>query len=190
MQGGGGLHGRVAPPIGATAAEAEPALRRGFAVVTTDSGHQSEAVFDASFMRDQQAALDFAYMAAGRVATLAKEIVARHYGRPPDRSYFAACSTGGREGMLMAQRYPTFFDGIVSGAPAKGHCGGGSAALDRFDLLSAVVDWVEKGTPPDAVPATGGALPGRSWPLCPYPQHAHYRGDGDAQDARSFECRD
>src|SRR5207237_4353540 len=74
--------------------------------------------FDASFMQDQQANLDFAYVAIGRVAEIAKRIVAQHYGKAAERSYFAGCSTGGREAMLMAQRYPTYFDGVVSGAPA------------------------------------------------------------------------
>ena len=69
-------------------------------------------------MREQQASLDFAYQAIGRVASLAKQIIARHYGRPAAKSYFAGCSTGGREAMLMAQRNPTYFDGIVAGAPA------------------------------------------------------------------------
>jgi feruloyl esterase len=69
-----------------------------------------------------------------------------------------------------------------------GHCGGGQS-LDTFDLLSAVVDWAEKGTAPDAVPATGRAFPGRSRPLCPYPLHTHYRGTGDTQNAANFECR-
>ena len=49
---------------------------------------------------------------------LAKQIIARHYGRPASKSYFAGCSTGGREAMLVAQRHPTYFDGIVAGAPA------------------------------------------------------------------------
>ena len=57
-------------------------------------------------MQDQQASLDFAYPAVGRVAEVAKQIIAQHYGKPPDRSYFAGCSTGGREAMLMTQRYP------------------------------------------------------------------------------------
>ena len=74
--------------------------------------------FDASFMQDQQASLDFAYAAIGRVADVAKRIIAQHYGKPPDRSYFAGCSTGGREAMMMTQRYPRYFDGVVSGAPA------------------------------------------------------------------------
>jgi feruloyl esterase len=413
FQGGGGLNGNVGMPLGATAAGSTPALLRGFAVVSTDTGHSGQ-VFDASFMAEQQASLDFAYQAIGRVALLAKEIIARHYSKPPDRSYFTGCSTGGREAMLMAQRYPTYFDGIVSGAPAMrtaysgigdewvatmlntvapkdasgkanpraalsdaqkkavidgalnacdagdgvkdgmifntnackfdpktlvcsgsgtggclsaaqadalakafagpkdskgrqvysgfmfdtgiaatqgipgllhgglnpvgppfsatsmdvdaraeaaasspqdilgatsswtnlntfsrrggkllffhgnsdpwfsaldtvdyyeritkanggpeqtmnfsrlylapgmGHCGGGPAALDSFDLLSAVVDWVEKGTAPASVTATGRALPGRSRPLCAYPQHAHYKGQGSTEDAANFECR-
>jgi feruloyl esterase len=414
FQGGGGLNGSVAMPIGAQASGATPALARGFAVVATDTGHQGQGAFDAAFMAEQQAALDFAYQAVGRVAGLAKQIVAQHYARPADHSYFAGCSTGGREAMLMAQRHPTVFDGVISGAPAMrtgfsgigdqwvatmlnqiaprdasgrpvsrdalsasdkktvidgflnacdagdgledgmvfninacrfdpktlvcggakadgclsmaqaaalekgfagpkdsrgrqvytgfpfdtgiaatqgipgllngglnpvgpafsatemdvdrlaaaaaanpqailadtaswtnlntfssgggklifyhgvsdpwfsaldtidyyermtkanggpervmawsrlflspgmGHCGGGEAALDSFDLLTTIVNWVEQGTAPASVTATGRSLPGRSRPLCAYPQHAHYRGQGDPQDAANFECR-
>jgi hypothetical protein len=412
QQGGGGLNGNVAFPLGAQAAGTTPALLRGFAVVSTDTGHTG-SVFDASFMREQQGALDFAYQAVGRVAGLAKQIVAQYYARPADHSYFAGCSTGGREAMLMAQRYPAYFDGIVAGAPAMrttfsgigdewvavalneiapkdaagkpitrqalsesdkktvidgilnqcdasdgvkdgmifntrcrfdpkrlvckgakadgclsaaqasalekgfagpkdsrgrqvypgfpfdtgiaaaqgisghlngglnpvgppftattmdvdrradealdanamltmtsgwtnlnafssrggklaffhgvsdpwfsandtidyyermtaanggssqvtnwsrlflspgmGHCAGGTAALDTFDLLGAVVDWVEKGTAPDAVTATGRAFPGRGRPLCAYPKHAQYTGRGDIEDAKNFECRE
>ncbi|MFN8094644.1 MAG: tannase/feruloyl esterase family alpha/beta hydrolase [Vicinamibacteria bacterium] len=74
--------------------------------------------------------------------------------------------------------------------PGMGHCGGGAATLDQLDLLSAVVDWVEKGVAPDSVVATGRAFPGRSRPLCAYPKHAQYRGAGDAESAASFECRE
>jgi hypothetical protein len=414
FQGGGGLNGSVQMPLGAVASGQTPALARGFAVVSTDTGHTGQGGFDASFMQEQQAALDFAYQAVGRIAVLAKQIIATHYAKAPDRSYFTGCSTGGREAMLMAQRHPTFFDGIISGAPAmrtaysgigdewvatmlntaaptdasgklnpraalsdaqkkavidgvlnacdaadglkddmifntkacrfdpkalvcganktdgcltmaqatalekgfagptdsKGrqvypgfmfdtgiaatqgipgllhggsnpvgpafsattmdvdaraaaaaasagdvltatsswtnlntfsnhggklmffhgisdpwfsaldtidyyermtktnggpervmnwsrlylapgvaHCGGGPVALDQFDMLSALVDWVEKGAAPASVTATGRALPGRSRPLCAYPQHAHYKGTGDPQDAKNFECR-
>jgi feruloyl esterase len=418
QQGGGGLNGNVAFPLGAQAAGTMPALARGFAVVTTDTGHAGTG-FDASFMREQQASLDFAYQAVGRVAGLAKQIVAQYYGKAADHSYFAGCSTGGREGMLMTERYPTYFDGVVVGAPAMrttfsgigdewvavalnqvapkdengrpvtrralsdvqkqavidgilaqcdatdgakdgmifnsqcrfdpkklvcqsqsqsqspqaqgclspeqaaalergfagpkdskgrqvyaafpfdtgiaatqgipghlsgglnpvgppfvatamdvdaraaaavegnsmltttsewvnlntfssrggkllfyhgnsdpwfssldtvgyyerlmaanggaaavrkwsrlylapgmGHCGGGTAALDSFDLLGAVVDWVEKGTAPDSVAATGRAFPGRSRPLCPFPTFAYYKGAGDIEEASNFECRE
>ena len=73
--------------------------------------------------------------------------------------------------------------------PGMAHCGGGPS-LDHFDMLTAVVSWVEKGTAPDAVIATGQAFPGRSRPLCAYPKHAQYTGTGDSQDARNFRCQD
>jgi hypothetical protein len=118
FQGGGGLNGSVQNPVGAQAAGDASALARGFAVVSTDTGHKGAGAFDSSFYADQQAALDFYYSAIGRVAPLAKEMIARYYGRPADHSYFVGCSTGGREAMLMSQRYPSYFDGIVAGDPA------------------------------------------------------------------------
>jgi hypothetical protein len=413
MQGGGGLNGNVGTPLGFVAAGDSPALARGFAVVTTDSGHSSAAVFDGSFFADQEATLDFLYQAVGKVAQLGKRVVAAHYGQPARHSYFMGCSTGGREAMLMAQRYPRYFDGIVAGAPAMrtsfsnladkwvtvslnqiapkdaqqrpvaahalsdsdqklvvetllrtcdaqdgvadgmifdprgcgfdpeqlvckgpktascltsdqavalkkgfagpkdsrgvqvypgfwfdtgitatqgipgllnpgpspvgsavfatqmdvdqeeleastanaavgdtaewtqldtfsghggkliffhgvsdpwfsaqdtvryyeklatdnggpdavskwsrlflvpgmGHCQGGEATLDRFDLIDPIVEWVEKGEPPQSVTATGASFPQRSRPLCPYPKHAHYKGTGDSEQAENFECR-
>jgi len=404
FQGGGGLNGTVGNPTGAAASGDAPALARGFAVVSTDSGHKGQ-VFDASFMRDQEAALDFYYVAIGKVAVAAKEMIAWYYGRAAEHSYYDGCSTGGREAMIMSQRYPTYFDGIVSGDPAMrtgysnlalgyiasvfakagpapafsdsdrklivkallakcdardgladgmifdtggcdfdpaalkcagakagdclsaaqvdalhaafagpkslhgdpyypgipydagideggsflpgilrgpripvdtgadmshfdvdqeaariaanavgllgdslwtnlstfqghggklifyhglsdpwfspydtlqyyekmgkdtggapvaswsrlylvpgmGHCAGGSATLDHFDMITAIVNWVEKGEAPDSVVATGAAFPGRSRPLCAWPKFAHYDGKGDPNDAGSFVCRE
>src|SRR5581483_10719538 len=74
--------------------------------------------------------------------------------------------------------------------PGMGHCQGGSATLDRFDMLTAVVDWVEKGTAPDHVIATGPTFPGRSRPLCPYPKYAEYTGHGSENDASNFVCKE
>ena len=117
LMGGGGLNGTVQRPVGGVAAGERPALARGFAVLSHDSGHKGP-VFDSSFMSDQRAALNFAE-ASVRTATLdGKELTERFYGRPIDHSYMTGCSTGGREGMLAAQRYPELFDGIVVGAPA------------------------------------------------------------------------
>jgi feruloyl esterase len=73
--------------------------------------------------------------------------------------------------------------------PGMSHCGGGGAALDDFDMLGALANWVEKRTAPESVVATGKAFPGRSRPLCAYPKHAQYRGFGNAEDAANFECR-
>jgi feruloyl esterase len=411
MQGGGGANGSVGFPIGGTAAGKKPGLQRGFAVASTDTGHEG-AVFDFSFMKDQQAALDFAFDANHQVADVAKQIIATYYTKPAAYSYFAGCSTGGREGMILSQRYPGEFNGIVTGAPARrtgfsnlasgpwtavaynqaapkdangkpltgqafsasdrklvidgllkrcdardgvadgmvfdplgcdfdpkqlqcsgakndscltaaqvkaietafagpknlhgdnvypgflidtgvattegipgllavgigpglfgpsstdmtidvderskaaeqplvdalstdlstfagngskqiffhggsdpwfsaldtlgyykemaaangglekvegwsrffyvpgmGHCGGGAAALDEFDMLGPIVDWVEKGIAPDQVVASGRAFPGRTRPLCAYPKHAQYKGSGDTEKAENFECK-
>ncbi len=410
MQGGGGGNGIVMPPLGLNAAGDTPALMRGFAVVSTDTGHKSHrGPFDFDFMKDEQAYLDFAYLANVQVAALARQLVAQYYGKPAAFSYFSGCSTGGREGMILSQRYPAIFNGIISGDPAMrtglsnlaigkwipvafnqiapkdadgkpivtqaisdgdrkliadallqkcdakdgvadgiisdplgcdfdpaaltckegssgqclspekvaaikkavggpktrggiqvypgflydtgitaggpvrgilspgpgifgppptamavdveketladiqplvdsmatnlttfsgrggklifyhgdsdpwfspldtfdyyqdmsaanggldavskwsqfyfvpgmAHCGGGPG-LDQFDFLGAMVNWVEKGTAPTSVIATGKAFPGRSRPLCPHPKHAHYKGNGDTEDANNFECR-
>lgn len=117
FQGGGGLNGAVREPVGAGTAGGRSALARGFAVVSTDSGHTGGG-FDAGFMDDQQALLNFQFQANAKTTEVARPIVEAYYGSAPHHSYFVGCSTGGREGMIMAQRYPELFDGIVSGAPA------------------------------------------------------------------------
>jgi pimeloyl-ACP methyl ester carboxylesterase len=117
FQGGGGLNGSVQPPAGAAYAGEQSALARGFAVASTDSGHRGE-VFDASFFRDQQASLNFLYQAVAEVTVVAKAVIERHYGKPQAHAYFVGCSTGGREAMMMSQRFPNYFDGIVAVAPA------------------------------------------------------------------------
>lgn len=119
MQGGGGSNGVVWQPVGVNAAGDKPGLMRGFAVVSTDTGHTSHHPgFDFAFVNDQQAYLDFAYLANAEVANLAKKLIAEHYRTGVAYSYFSGCSTGGREGMILSQRYPTVFDGIIVGDPA------------------------------------------------------------------------
>src|ERR1041384_3549150 len=119
MQGGGGSNGVVLAPLGLNASGGTPGLMRGFAVVSTDTGHKSHnGAFDFGFMKDEQAYLDFAYLSNAQVAGVAKQIIAQYYGKPAAHSYFSGCSTGGREGMILSQRYPTVFDGIISGDPA------------------------------------------------------------------------
>ena len=70
-----------------------------------------------------------------------------------------------------------------------GHCSGG-AATDSWDGLQALVDWVEKGEAPKQILARGTSVfPGRTRPLCAYPAYAQYKGQGNVEDASSFECR-
>ena len=119
MQGGGGGNGVVSYPAEASFTGDQPALTRGFAVASTDTGHTAKnGGFDFSFMRDQQAYLDFAYQANAEVAVVAKKIIAQYFAKGAAYSYFVGCSTGGREGMILSQRYPTVFNGVVSGDPA------------------------------------------------------------------------
>ncbi len=71
--------------------------------------------------------------------------------------------------------------------PGMGHCGGGNA-YDSFDLLGAMVDWVENEEAPGAVVASRTRSGEGEMPLCPHPSYAHYTG-GDADRATSYECR-
>jgi hypothetical protein len=73
--------------------------------------------------------------------------------------------------------------------PGMTHCAGGNGT-DRFDSVSALVDWVEKGKAPDTIVAkkiAGGQVT-RSRPLCPYPQVARYKGQGSIDEAVNFSC--
>ena len=72
--------------------------------------------------------------------------------------------------------------------PGMNHCAGGPA-LDQFDALSALVDWVEKGKAPESLRATGMAFPGRSRPMCAFPLQPHYKGTGSSEDAANFQCQ-
>jgi hypothetical protein len=117
FQGGGGLDGFLGQAIGSVPSHgstAAPSLTRGYAVVSMDSGHNGR---DASFAVDQQARIDYAYAAIGKVTQQAKYLISNYYGSQIRYSYFMGCSNGGREAMLAAQRYPTEFDGVVVGDP-------------------------------------------------------------------------
>ena len=135
-QGGGGNDGVVAPAVGRnTGSFPETGLQRGFAVVTTDAGHQGGG---AEFGLDPQARVDHAYAAHDRTATIARAVLARYYGRAADRSYFVGCSGGGRQGMMFAQRFPAYFDGIAICAPAMRVSSGATiaAAWDTQTFLA------------------------------------------------------
>jgi feruloyl esterase len=91
-------------------------LRRGYATVATDDGHESQG---ASFLVGHpQKLIDFAYRAEHDMTVAAKSLVKTFYAREPRHSYWSGCSGGGREGLLQAARYPDEFDGIVAGDPA------------------------------------------------------------------------
>ena len=75
-------------------------------------------------------------------------------------------------------------------APGMGHCGGGEGP-SRFDMLTALEEWVERGNAPDSIMASRerDGVVDRTRPLCPYPQQAVYTGSGSTDDAKNFVCR-
>ena len=82
---------------------------------------------------------------------------------------------------------PDFDSSRLYSVPNMGHCQQGG--LERFDLLPAIVDWVENGKAPDRIIATDWQKSGTTRPLCPWPRYAHYKGTGDPKDAANFECQ-
>jgi feruloyl esterase len=94
-------------------------LLRGYAVTNTDTGHQGAGGDFAWAIGEPQRLIDYQYRAVHELTLAGKALAALHYGRQADRSYWVGCSTGGRQGLKEAQRYPDDYDGIVAGAPAS-----------------------------------------------------------------------
>jgi Tannase and feruloyl esterase len=128
MMGGGGTDGRLnADPKGSAGVE----LSQGWAVAADDGGHEdstanvvggyqdddSNAGGSAHFGVDHQARIEYGYDAIEKTTTISKMIIADYYGKQVDFSYIMGCSNGGRDGMVASQKFPSLFDGVVSGNP-------------------------------------------------------------------------
>jgi hypothetical protein len=130
MQGGGGSEGSVPTAtgtIGGSTGIAEVA--NGYAIASQDGGHENTDLVNCkntnpnTFGNVNEYALDplgligQAYQSIEVTALDAKYLINQYYGTGPNRSYWVGCSTGGRQGMVMSQNFPSFFDGIVAGDP-------------------------------------------------------------------------
>lgn len=112
--GNGGFAGAI--PLGAMVRP----LIGGSAVAGTDDGHEASANTQAEWaLGHPEKIIDFGYRAVHLTAVISKMITAAFYGTKPKHSYFIGCSTGGREALAEAQRYPMDFDGIAAGDPAN-----------------------------------------------------------------------
>ena len=93
-----------------------PELNKGYAVAGTDTGHQGPGT---AWMQNHQQIVDYGSRGIHEMTAKAKAIVAAFYGKPAKYSYFNGCSTGGKEGLMEAQRYPDDYDGINVGGSAN-----------------------------------------------------------------------
>jgi len=116
MFGNGGYAGEALDSP-ARVATARSALLRGFAAAQTNTGHDAASEPLGTFAASPQKFLDYAYRGVHVTVLTAKRILQAYYDGPLRRSYFDGCSTGGRQGLISAQRFPEDFDGIVVGAP-------------------------------------------------------------------------
>jgi feruloyl esterase len=139
VAGCGGLCGLIMKP------GMEDALIRGYATATTNMGHSNDVYPDTRWAyNNPQLETDFAHRATHVTTVLAKEIIRAFYGQTAARAYFRGCSTGGRQGLVAAQRYPHDYHGIIVGAP--------------FDQATSVPQFfwaVQSNTGPDGKPILG-----------------------------------
>jgi feruloyl esterase len=108
--GNGAWAGTISYPAMSTA------VAGGYAAASTDTGHTGN---NPNFITGHpEKVIDFGHRAVHEMTVAAKAIIAAHYGNGPKYSYWTGCSTGGRQALMQAQRYPADYDGILAGAPA------------------------------------------------------------------------
>jgi feruloyl esterase len=95
------------------------AVTQGYATASTDTGHPGSPVDSGWALGHPEKIVDFGYRAIHEMTVKAKAIIQNFYGEAPKRSYFAACSNGGRQALMEAQRFPQDYDGLIAGAPAN-----------------------------------------------------------------------
>ena len=110
------------------------AVNEGYAAASTDTGHKG-GTGDFAYQHPEKI-VDFGYRAVHETTVKAKLMIATFYARAPRMSYFNGCSTGGRQALMEAQRFPDDFDGIVAGAPANSHIHLHTAGIARgIDMM-------------------------------------------------------
>jgi len=98
-----------------------PAADNGeLALATDDEGHTSSSLTDGSWAKNSLALrVVFGLTSEHSLAQMARAVITAYYGQPASFSYYDGCSTGGREALVLAQRYPGDFNGIIAGAPTS-----------------------------------------------------------------------
>jgi feruloyl esterase len=109
--GNGGLAGTISYPAMAAA------LRNGFATASTDTGHTTSE--PRAWLQDRERLIDYSYRGLHLTTVNGKSIVNAYYSQQAKYAYYSGCSTGGKQGLMEAQRYPADFDGIIAGDAAN-----------------------------------------------------------------------
>jgi TonB family protein len=112
-QGNGGFAGSITYPGMAFA------IAEGYATASTDTGHAATAADGSWALGHPDKIVDFGWRAIHEMTVKAKAVIQAFYGEQPKQSYFSACSNGGRQGLMEAQRFPADYNGIIAGAPAN-----------------------------------------------------------------------
>lgn len=94
-------------------------LQHGYAVAHNDTGHRGGGGDFSWVPGHPERLVDFQHRSLREMTRVGKSITASHFGRAPDLSVFQGCSTGGRQGLTVAQVYPGDYDAIIAGAPAN-----------------------------------------------------------------------
>lgn len=123
--GGGGMNGG----LDSSTKEHAVGIGSGYAGVINDLGHDLWATAGKWGYQQPEKVIDFGHRGNHVAAVAGKAIIEAYYGKPPARSYFQGCSGGGREALMLAQRYPEDYDGIIAGAPAADFTGLMTAGL-------------------------------------------------------------
>ena len=123
MYGNGGLAGTPADDPGKQLSR-DRALAQNFVTTYTDTGHDRRLEPGGTFAYNNfNKLVDYGFRAVHLTVAASKQIAADLYGTAPAHSYWDGCSTGGRQAMISAQRFPQDFDGIIAGAPAADYSG-------------------------------------------------------------------
>jgi feruloyl esterase len=113
------------------------ALRLGYATAATDTGHNAADGPNGMFaLGHPEKIVDFAYRALHDTTVESKRLIKTMYSRNVQMSYYKGCSTGGREGVMAAQRFPDDYDGIIAGALANRHIHMHTAGFARQVVLA------------------------------------------------------
>jgi hypothetical protein len=130
------------------------AVSSGYASAATDTGHKADGTDAAWALNHPEKVVDFGYRAIHEMAEDAKTVMQAFYHAEPRKSYFVACSDGGREALMEAQRFPEDFDGILAGAPANYW----THLVTAGDDLGRLADQPANAISPAKIPAISNAV--------------------------------